>query len=114
SRSNIAQLTRAQRANTRPPPTANPARRPEPPGRPSGRRRARPALDAVLAVEPLDPTGRVHQLLLAGEERMARRADLDVDGRDRGARLDDMAAGADDRRLVVPRMNTFLHGECAS
>src|SRR4029077_15457681 len=68
------------------------------------------ALETVLALEPLDTAGRVDQLLLSGEEWMAGRADLDVDGRDGGAGLDDVAAGTDDRRLVVPRMNAFLHG----
>src|SRR6266516_1884598 len=94
---------------TRIPPPAHPAR-----GRPaatSGRRGAGAAtLEAVLALEALDPAGRVHQLLLAGEERMARRADLDVDRRHGGAGLDDVAAGTDDGRLLVPRMDAFLHG----
>src|SRR4029453_1143538 len=81
------------------------------PGGPSGSRRAGAAvLDAVLTVEALDPTGRVDQLLLAGEERMAGRADLDVDGRDRRGGLDGIAAGTDDARLLVPRMDAFLHG----
>src|SRR5438445_3298041 len=77
----------------------------------SGRRGAGAAtLEAVFALEALDPAGRVDQLLLAGEERMAGRADLDVDGRHGGAGLDDVAAGTDDGRLLVPRMNAFLHG----
>src|SRR5262245_8621554 len=76
----------------------------------SGRRRAAPR-EAVLAVEALDPARGVDELLLAREERMARRAELDVDRLLRGARLDDIAAGADDLRLLVARMNTFLHGE---
>src|SRR5262249_839236 len=68
-------------------------------------------LVAVLAVEALHPAGGVDQLLLAGEEGMACRADLDVDALLRGAGLDDIAAGADDAALLVARMNAFLHGE---
>src|SRR5207244_4043113 len=73
-----------------------------PPAVTSGRRGAGAAtLEAVFALETLDPAGRVDQLLLAGEERMARRADLDVDGRHGGAGLDDAAAGTDDGRFLV-------------
>src|SRR5262249_14312190 len=56
----------------------------------------RSALFAVLAIEALDPSGRVHELLLPGEERMARRADLDVDALLRRPGLDDVAARTDD------------------
>src|SRR5207249_4710713 len=73
--------------------------------------RAGAALDPVLALEALDPAGGIDELLLAREERMARRADLDVDLGHGGAGLDDVTAGTDDLRLVVPRMNAFLHGE---
>ena len=73
-----------RRGRGRPPPRARacqPGPRRVRRRRPSGRRgRCRPC--AVLAVEALDPTGGVDELLLAGEERMARRADLDVDRRD--------------------------------
>src|SRR5262245_32478145 len=75
-----------------------------------GARVARSALLAVLAVEALDPAGGVHELLLAGEEGMARRADLDVDALLRGAGFDDIAACADDGALLVAGMNAFLHG----
>src|SRR5262249_1771643 len=68
-------------------------------------------LAAVFAVEALHPARGVDQLLLAGEEGMACRADLDVDALLRGAGLDDIAAGADDAALLVARMNAFLHGE---
>src|SRR5690606_35656660 len=55
------------------------------------------------------PAGRVHQLLLAGEERMARGADLDVDvGRGR-TRLEGVSAGAVKRRRLVLRMDLRLH-----
>src|SRR5207247_4768298 len=73
--------------------------------------RAARALHAVLTQEALDQAGGIDELLLAREERMAGRADLDVDLGDGGAGLDDVAAGTDDLRLVVPRVNAFLHGE---
>src|SRR5688500_8793776 len=78
----------------------------------SGRRRAAPR-EAVLAVEALDPARGVDQLLLTREERMARRAELDVNRLLRGTGVDDIAAGADDLRLLVTRMNAFLHGGAA-
>src|SRR3954452_22102759 len=46
------------------------------------------------ALEPLDPAAGVHQLLLAGVERMARRADLHVKLGLRGARIELVAARA--------------------
>src|SRR5207244_2540001 len=76
--------------------------------------RAGSALDAVLALEALDPAGGIDELLLAREERMARRADLDVDLGHGGTGLDDIAAGTDDLGLVVPRMNAFLHEKDAT
>ena len=60
-----------------------------------GRRLALPV--GVLLLEALDAPGRVHQLLLAGEERMALRADLHPDVRAGGAGVDDLAAGARDQ-----------------
>ena len=51
---------------------------------------------SVLPVEALDPARGVHQLQLTGEERMARRADVDVDVLLGGAGLDDVAARTDD------------------
>src|SRR5438445_12404688 len=79
-----------------------------PPAATSGRRGAGAAtLEAVFALEALDPAGRVDQLLLAGEERLAGRADIDVDGRHGGAGLDDVAAGTDEGCLRVPRMKAL-------
>src|SRR5437867_8514715 len=105
-RSSMAHAKKGRRCIPHP---SHPAR--GPPAATSGRRGAGAAtLEAVFALEALDPAGRVDQLLLAGEERMARRADLDVDGRHGGAGLDDAAAGTDDGRLLVARMNAFLHG----
>src|SRR5207248_4959431 len=67
-------------------------------------------LALVFPLETLHTTGRVHELLLAGEEGMALGADFDPDVRPRRARLDDLPAGACDRRVHVIRMNTHLHG----
>src|SRR5262245_7949121 len=95
------------------PSTPSPFKSPERPPRRGTPGRLRPgavSLDAVLAVEALDPTRRVQELLFPGEERVARRADLDVDGGHGGAGLDDIAAGADDAGRVVLRMDPFLHG----
>src|SRR5262249_45470160 len=66
-------------------------------------------LVAVAALEAFDTAGGVDDLLLAGIERMAVRADLDMDLRARGARLDLVAAGADDRAALVRGMNSFFH-----
>ena len=57
----------------------------------SGRAVVASAALAVLPVEALDAAGGVDELLLAREERMARRADLDVDVLLGGAGLDDVA-----------------------
>src|SRR6476646_10480948 len=46
------------------------------------------------AIEPLDPAAGVHELLLAGVEGVARRADLHVKLRLRGARIELVAARA--------------------
>src|SRR5258707_976845 len=71
----------------------------------------RVGLDPVLPAEALDAAGRVHELLLAGEEGMAVRADLDVDYLFHGgARLDHVAAYANDLRVVVAGMHVLLHG----
>src|SRR6185503_19732417 len=84
---------------------------PGPRSRPAGATSGRRGLGlAVLLVEALDPTLGVHELLLPREERMARRADLDVDRGHGGAGLDDIAAGAGNDGLLVLRMNAFPHG----
>src|SRR5215208_7844266 len=65
---------------------------------------------AVTLVEAVNAAGRVNQLLLAREERMALRADLDVEVvLLRRARLELVAAGAVDVDLVVVGMNSLLH-----
>jgi len=62
-----------------------------------------------LAAEPVDATCGVDQLLLAREERVARRADFEHDvalvGR---ARLEDRSAGALDVDVLILRVNTFF------
>jgi hypothetical protein len=63
----------------------------------------------VLFLESLDATGAVHVLLLAGEKRMAGRANLQVNlafGRSRVPRL---ATGATDNGFDIFRMNSLLH-----
>src|SRR5215469_9541334 len=66
----------------------------------------------VLAAEALDASGSIDQLLLAGEERVAGRADFENDvtlvGR---AGLEVAAAGAADVDLLVLGVDAFLgHG----
>src|SRR6266545_3341515 len=64
-------------------------------------------LEAPL--EALDPAAGVHQLLLARVERMAVRADLDVEVRLRRARDELVAAGAANGRDDVLGMNAGFH-----
>jgi len=74
------------------------------------RGRGRFRLLAVALVEAVDAARRVNQLLLAREERVALRADFDVDvALLRRARLERAAAGAVDVRRVVVGMNSLLH-----
>ena len=66
---------------------------------------------AVPALEALHPAGGVDQLLLAGEQRVAGRADLETDlflGR---AGLEGVAARAVDLDLVVLGMDSGLHAD---
>src|SRR3989338_721273 len=69
----------------------------------------RGGLLAVLAPEPLDAAGRIHQFLLAGEKRMAVRADFDVDLLPGGPRVIRGPAGARDRAGHVVGMNALFH-----
>src|SRR5437868_5360666 len=66
------------------------------------------ALEAAL--EALHPAARVHELLLARVERMAVRADLDVQLGLRRARLERIPAGARHVREHVLGMDVGLHG----
>lgn len=59
--------------------------------------------------EFLNASSSVHQPLLTGEERVARRADIDFDQRHRGASNEFAAASAFDRRGLVFGMNSCLH-----
>src|SRR6266436_8989747 len=66
----------------------------------------------ILFSEALDAAGGVNQLLLAGEEGMAIRADFDIqlvalDGR---TSREIVAAGAMHRYGVIVGMNTGFHG----
>src|SRR5690606_39021331 len=60
---------------------------------------------AVLLVKPVHAPFAVHELLLAREERVARRADLHADGRLGAARLERVAAGARHLRFHILEMN---------
>src|SRR5438045_5506018 len=74
------------------------------------RGRGRFRLLAVALVEAVNAARRVNQLLLAREERVALRADFDVDvALLRRARLERAAAGAVDVRRVVVGMDSLLH-----
>src|SRR5581483_267046 len=61
------------------------------------------------ALEALDPSAGVHELLLARVERVALRADLDVQLRLRRTDLERVPAGARHRREHVIGMDTGLH-----
>src|ERR1700686_2747679 len=63
----------------------------------------------VLLVEAVDPALRVHQLLLAGEEGVAARADVEVHVAAGRAGLPRGAAGADDLGGGIRRMNVGTH-----
>src|SRR5204863_1199521 len=65
----------------------------------------------VFAAETLHAAGRIHQLLLAGKERMAARADFYVDvALVGGTGGESTAAGAMHAHFVVRGMNGCLHG----
>src|SRR3954451_24498072 len=61
------------------------------------------------ALEPLDPAAGIHQLLLAGVERMAGGADLHVKLGLRGARIELVAARAPNMRQHVLGVDSSLH-----
>src|SRR5260221_7769172 len=64
----------------------------------------------VLLLELLDAARRVNELHLAGEERMARRADFGVDVFLGAARGELVAAAAGDGGFFVFRVDVFFHG----
>src|SRR5579872_965676 len=63
----------------------------------------------VLALELLDAARRVHELHLAGEERVAGRADFDGNVLLRTARHEFIAATARDGRLNIFGVNAGFH-----
>ena|SRR5215467_519885 len=65
----------------------------------------------VLLCEPLNPSSGVDQLLLAGEVRMAIRADFDSQhiALNRGTRLERVSACTVDGHRVIVGMNTGFH-----
>src|SRR5262245_30793409 len=63
----------------------------------------------VLLAEALHAARRVHQLVLAGEEGVARRADFRAERAARGTGFDDVAARAGDAGRWVDGMNLGLH-----
>jgi hypothetical protein len=67
---------------------------------------------SVLAAETLDAAGRVHELLLAGKERMAGGADFYADVALVGGAGDKcVTAGAMDPNFVVAGMNSCFHDD---
>jgi hypothetical protein len=64
----------------------------------------------VTAGEFLDPPGGIDELLFTGEERMAGRADADLDVALRGTGVIDGAARARNRRFAIVGMNICFHG----
>jgi hypothetical protein len=63
----------------------------------------------VFFSETLDTAGRVDQLLLAGEKRMALGANFDADVLFGGSDLDGVAAGTLDGRGLIIRMDVCFH-----
>ena len=63
----------------------------------------------VPAVELVDTARRVNEFLLAGEERVALRADADLHFGTGGLDVPDFAAGAGHDGIFVLRMNVFSH-----
>ena len=66
---------------------------------------------AVLLMELLDAARRIDELHLAGEERMARRADFGVDVLLGAARGELVAATAGDGGFFILGVNVFFHGK---
>ena len=71
-----------------------------------------PASCLILLLKTIDATGGVDQLLPAREERVARRADFHADiALVRSAGFERIAAGANDVRLIIDRVNSSFHGK---
>ena len=67
-------------------------------------------LHAIALLEAINTSAGINQFLLAGEERMALRADIDAQLLLHGTRFKRLAANAANDRLAVVRMDLFLHG----
>ena len=67
-------------------------------------------LHTVALLEAVHTSARIDELLLAGVERMALRADIDAQLLLHGTRFKRFAANAANDRLAVVRMDLFLHG----
>ena len=76
--------------------------------------RAGVLLHVVAPLEALDATGGIDDALLAREERVALAADLGVQPLLGGARLERVAARADDGRFNVVGMDLGLPGSLGS
>jgi hypothetical protein len=63
----------------------------------------------IALLETIDTAGRVNKLLLARKERMAFRANFDVKTFFGRSRLNDLAAGANDRCFFVFWVNVLFH-----
>ena len=66
-------------------------------------------LQAKSLVEPINASTGIDQLLLAGVEGMALRADFNLDVLLCGTGCENVATGTADRSLFVLGMDTFLH-----
>ena len=66
-------------------------------------------LQAKSLVEPINASTGIDQLLLAGVEGMALRADFNLDVLLCGTGCENVATGASDSSLFVLGMDTFLH-----
>jgi len=64
---------------------------------------------AETLLELIDTTGRINETLLTGEERVAGRADTNMQIRNRRSRLDDVAAVALDDCFFVNGMEVRFH-----
>src|SRR5687768_9815449 len=79
-------------------------------GKLTAARRPDGLLQAVLLAEAVDAAARVHDLLLARVERVAVRADFDLEvGAERRARLEGVATTAGHGDVGVGRVNAFFH-----
>ena len=63
----------------------------------------------ILLFKPLHSSFRIHDLLRAGEERMAAGTDIDIDVADRRARFKCRPTGTMDGRHSIIRMNRCFH-----